>query len=121
MSIDEPAARAESPGGAAPDRRAVLLLAATAAAVTATGTPCALAQDVPAEDYGAPIVELCVPAGVLTLEQKGAMVRGITDVMLRAMKRSADPERRIFVAITETAEGGFGVDGQVYAPRRKSS
>ena len=107
----------ESAGGLS--RRAVLLMTQTVAAGAAIGMSGALAQTAPAASFGAPVVELDVPAGVLTLEQKGAMVKGLTDVVLGAMKLTPDPARRLFVAIIETAEGGFGVDGQVYAPPRK--
>jgi phenylpyruvate tautomerase PptA (4-oxalocrotonate tautomerase family) len=107
----------DSAGGLS--RRAVLLMTAAAAAGAATGMSAVLAQSTPAENFGAPVVELCVPAGLLTLEQKSAMVKGITDVVLGAMKRSPDPARRLFVAIIETAEGGFGVNGQVFVPARK--
>ena len=92
-------------------RRAVLLAGAGAAA----GVP-ALAQA--AAEFGAPVIELCVPAGILTLEQKAALVKGVTDVVLKAMSRVPDPERRCFVALMETAEGGFGIDGRVFAPKK---
>jgi phenylpyruvate tautomerase PptA (4-oxalocrotonate tautomerase family) len=55
----------------------------------------------------------------LTLEQKAAMIKGITDVVWRATKLPADPSRKSFVQILETAEGGFGVNGQVFVPRVK--
>jgi phenylpyruvate tautomerase PptA (4-oxalocrotonate tautomerase family) len=64
-------------------------------------------------------VELQVPTGVLTLEQKAAMIKGITDVLFNAMKLSPGPGRLSFVQIIETAEGGFGVNGQVFVPRGK--
>ena len=35
------------------------------------------------------------------------------------MKLPPDPARRLFVAIMETAEGGFGVIGQVFVPISK--
>jgi phenylpyruvate tautomerase PptA (4-oxalocrotonate tautomerase family) len=107
----------ESAGGLS--RRAVLLMTATVAAGAATGMSGSLAQTAPAASFGAPVVELYVPAGLLTLEQKSAMVKGFTDVVLGAMKLPPDPTRRLFVAIMETAEGGFGVDGQVFVPPRK--
>ena len=105
----------ESAGGLS--RRAVLLMTATVAAAAATGMSRVLAQ--PAASFGAPVVELYVPTGLLTLEQKSAMVKGITDVVLGAMKLPLDPARRLFVAILETADGGFGVNGQVFVPPRK--
>jgi 4-oxalocrotonate tautomerase len=100
-------------------RRTVLLMTATAAAGAVTGMSGVLAQGVPSQNFGDPVVELYVPAGVLTLEQKSAMIKGITDVVLKALKRSPGPARRLFVAIMETAEGGFGVNGQVFAARSK--
>ncbi|HTR36317.1 MAG TPA: tautomerase family protein [Bryobacteraceae bacterium] len=107
----------ESAGGLS--RRAVLLMTATVAAGAAASMSGALAQTAPAASFGAPIVELHVPAGLLTLEQKSAMVKGFTDVVLGAMKLPPDPARRLFVAIMETAEGGFGVNGQVFVPPSK--
>ena len=46
------------------------------------GAPSVLADTVPAGNFGAPLVELHFPAGVLTLEQKSAMIQGVTDVLL---------------------------------------
>jgi phenylpyruvate tautomerase PptA (4-oxalocrotonate tautomerase family) len=91
---------------------------ATVAAGALVGVPSALADTVPAAGFGAPLVELHVPAGVLTLEQRSAMIKGITDVVLGAMKQPPDPAKRFFVQIFETAEGGFGVNGQVFVPRK---
>jgi hypothetical protein len=96
-----------------------VLMTATAAAGALAGAPGVLADTVPAGNFGAPLVEVHVPIGILTLEQKSAMIKGITDVVLGAMKQPADPARRLFVQIFETAEGGFGVNGQVFVPRSK--
>ena len=98
------------------NRRAVLMTAAVAAA----GVSPALADTLPGY-FGAPLVELYVPPGVLSSEQKAAMIKGMTDVVLNAMKLAPDPARKsfAFVQIIETAEGGFGVNGQVFVPRGK--
>jgi phenylpyruvate tautomerase PptA (4-oxalocrotonate tautomerase family) len=101
-----------------PNRRAVLMTAAAVVGAAAGVSP-VLADSVPAANFGAPLVELQVPAGVLTLEQKAAMIRGITDVVMKATRIPADPARKSFVQIFETAEGGFGVNGQPFAPRPK--
>jgi phenylpyruvate tautomerase PptA (4-oxalocrotonate tautomerase family) len=93
-------------------------MTAAVAAGAAAGVSPALADTAPSANFGAPLVELYVPAGVLTLEQKAAMIKGMTDVVLNAMKLS-DPARKSFVQILETAEGGFGVNGQVFVPRGK--
>jgi 4-oxalocrotonate tautomerase len=97
------------------NRRAVLMSAAVAATV---GASPALADTAAAGNFGAPLVDVQVPAGVLTLEQKAAMIKGITDVILKATKLS-DPARKSFVQIFETTDGGFGVNGQVFVPRAK--
>jgi hypothetical protein len=99
-------------------RRAVLLASATVAAGAAAGMTGAPAQAAPTGSFGAPLVELYVPAGILSLEQKNAMLKGFHDVVLKALKLPADPARRVFATIIETAEGGFGVNGQAYAPRK---
>jgi phenylpyruvate tautomerase PptA (4-oxalocrotonate tautomerase family) len=100
------------------DRRTVLVSAAAAAGVAA-GISSALADTAASASFGAPLVELQVPVGVLTLEQKAAMIKGITDVVSNAMKLAPDPARFSFVQIIETAEGGFGVNGRVFVPRGK--
>jgi phenylpyruvate tautomerase PptA (4-oxalocrotonate tautomerase family) len=93
-------------------------LTAAVAASTAAGVSAPLADTGSAANFGAPLVEVYVPAGVLTLEQKAAMIKGVTDVVLKATKQS-DPARKSFVQILETADGGFGVNGQVFVPRGK--
>src|SRR6266851_9344518 len=100
------------------NRRAVLMTAAVAAGAAA-GVSAVVADAAPAASFGAPLVELHVPAGVLTLEQKAAMIKAITDVVLTATKQPPDPARKSFVQIFETADGGFGVNGQVFVPRGK--
>jgi len=105
----------ESRGGL--NRRAVLMTAAVAASTVAGVSP-VRADTGSAANFGAPLVEVYVPAGVLTLEQKAAMIKGVTDVVLKATKL-ADPARKSFVQILETADGGFGVNGQVFVPRVK--
>ena len=84
----------------------------------ASGVPRALADTSTAESCGAPLVDLHVPAGVLTLEQRSAMIKGITDVVLGETKQPPDPAKRLFVQIFETAEVGFGVNGQVFVTRK---
>jgi phenylpyruvate tautomerase PptA (4-oxalocrotonate tautomerase family) len=105
----------ESAGGL--NRRAVLVTAALAASAVAGVSPAL--SDTSAGNFGAPLVELYVPFGVLTLEQKAAMIKGMTDVVLKATKAPSDPARKSFVQIFETADGGFGVNGQVFVPRGK--
>jgi phenylpyruvate tautomerase PptA (4-oxalocrotonate tautomerase family) len=107
-----------SSSGSSLNRRAVLMTAAVAAGAAA-GVSTALAETAPAANFGAPLVELQVPAGLLTPEQKAAMIKGITDVVLKATRQPADPARKSFVQILETADGGFGVNGQVFVPRGK--
>ena len=96
-----------------------VLMTATIAAGAATGTSAVLAQSVPASSFGAPLVEMSFPAGVLTFDQKAAMIKGVTEVVHRAMKLAPEPANKLFVEIFETPEGGFGVNGQAVVPRNK--
>jgi phenylpyruvate tautomerase PptA (4-oxalocrotonate tautomerase family) len=107
----------ESPRRADGLSRRNVLVTATAAAGALAGAPTALADSVPAGAYGAPIVELYVPAGALTLEQRSEMIRGVTDVVLSVTQ--PEPKTRLYVEIFETAEGGFGVNGEPFVPRRR--
>lgn len=116
--INRPSNDVNAHDGAGIVRRTVLMSAAAAASVAAGLSP-ALADPAPLTGFGAPLVELQVPAGVLTLEQKAAMIKGITDVVFNAMKLAPGPARISFVQIIETAEAGFGVNGQVFVPRGK--
>jgi 4-oxalocrotonate tautomerase len=112
--IDMPNTVAPSQDAAGLNRRAALVTAAIAAGAMAGVSP-SLADTAPPANFGAPLVELNVPAGALTVEQKAAMIKGMTDVVLNAMKLAPDPARFAFMQIIETAEGGFGVNGQVFA------
>ena len=108
---------AESPGGLS--RRAALKTA-TAAGAAAAASVSAVLADAPAAGFGAPLVEMSFPVGVLTPDQKAAMIKSVTDVVRGAMKLPPDPARKLFVEIFETPEGGFGVNGQVVVvPRSK--
>jgi 4-oxalocrotonate tautomerase len=98
-------------------RRDILVAAATGTGVVAS--PSAAAEAAPALSFGAPLVELHVPAGILTIEQRGAMIKGITEVIVEALGQPLDPAKRLFVEILETAEGGYGVNGQAFLPRPK--
>lgn len=95
-------------------KRRTLLLAAAAV----SSLPEASAQSAAGAGYGAPVVELCVPPGVLSLEQKAAAIKGFTEVIFKALGLPPDPSRRLFMTIVETAEGGFGVDGRVFTLKK---
>lgn len=105
-------------GSSGLSRRGVLMTA-TIAAGAATGASAVLAQTVPAPSFGAPLVEMSFPVGVLTFDQKAAMIKGVTEVVHRAMKIAPDPANKLFVEIFETPEGGFGVNGRAVVPRAK--
>jgi len=94
-------------------RRAILRTTAVGIALNASTSH---AQTSAASGFGAPVTEVCVPAGVLTLEQKSAMIKGISDVLRRVTALPPDGGP-IFVEIIETAESGFGVNGKVFTPR----
>jgi len=100
--------------------RRTVLKTATAAAGAVAGVSSALADTGPATGFGAPLVELHVPAGVLTLEQKAAMIKGVSDVIIGATKLSPDEVKKFWVQIFETAEGGWGIGGQVLVLKPKN-
>ena len=101
------------------NRRTVLASATAAVGGLSAVSTSALTDTPPSGNFGAPLVELYVPAGVLTLEQRSALIKGITDVVLGAINPPPDPTRRLFVEIIETAEGGYGVNGQVFVPPKR--
>jgi phenylpyruvate tautomerase PptA (4-oxalocrotonate tautomerase family) len=96
-----------------------VLMTATAAAGALAVAQSALADAGPAGAFGAPIVEFYVPAGVLSPEQRSAMIRSLTDVVLGVMQPPPDPKTRLYVEIIETAAGGWGVNGEVFVPRSR--
>jgi phenylpyruvate tautomerase PptA (4-oxalocrotonate tautomerase family) len=94
-----------------------VLVTATAAAGALAGVQGALAETVPAGAYGAPIVEVYASAGSLSREQRGAMIRGITDVVLSVTQQpplGPESKTRLFVEIIEVAAGGYGVNGEIF-------
>ena len=109
---------AKLPGSTDGLSRRDLLTTATVAAGALAGAPSVLADTVPG-NFGAPLVELHVPAGSLTLEQKSAMIQGVTDVLLNTTKLPPDQAKKLWVQVFETAEGGWGVGGQIFVPRSK--
>jgi phenylpyruvate tautomerase PptA (4-oxalocrotonate tautomerase family) len=109
---------AKLPGSTDGLSRRDLLMTATVAAGALAGAPSVLADTVP-ENFGAPLVELHVPAGALTLEQKSALIQGVTDVLLNTTKLPPDQAKKLWVQVFETAEGGWGVGGQIFVPRSR--
>jgi 4-oxalocrotonate tautomerase len=61
-----------------------------------------------------PFAQVFAPQGVLTLEQRREMVKGITDVMVRVEKLPPSALPYVTVLITEVADGGWGVAGHGY-------
>jgi phenylpyruvate tautomerase PptA (4-oxalocrotonate tautomerase family) len=99
--------------------RRTVLASATAVVGGLSAVSSASADTAASGNFGAPLVEFSVPAGALTLEQKGEFIKGVTDLVLGVMKLPPDPARRMFVEIIETAEGGFGVNGKVFVPPKQ--
>jgi 4-oxalocrotonate tautomerase len=61
-----------------------------------------------------PFAQIFAPQGVLTLEQRREMVKGITDVMVRVEKLPPSALPYVTGLITEVADGGWGVAGHGY-------
>jgi phenylpyruvate tautomerase PptA (4-oxalocrotonate tautomerase family) len=51
--------------------------------------------------------------------KKSAMIQGVTDVLLNTTKLPPDQAKKLWVQAFETAEGGWGVAGQIFVPRSK--
>jgi phenylpyruvate tautomerase PptA (4-oxalocrotonate tautomerase family) len=45
------------------------------------------------------------------------MIKGVTDVLVSTTKLPPDQAKKLWVQLFETAEGGWGVGGQVFVPR----
>jgi 4-oxalocrotonate tautomerase len=60
-----------------------------------------------------PVVQISVPEGTLTTEQKQQIVGRITDVMVEV---EGFPQLRpsVHVLVNEVADGGYGVGGRVW-------
>jgi phenylpyruvate tautomerase PptA (4-oxalocrotonate tautomerase family) len=112
--ISTPASRAASEASEVNRRSA--LVAASFAALAVSGVSC-LAAEAGSASFGAPFIEMTFPVGVLSIEQKAALIKRVTEVVNAAMEFPSDLQRRLFVEILETPQGGFGVDGQVVVPR----
>ena len=123
--IDRPTTPVEASHSVLPSQpggglsRRTMLRTATVAAGALAGLSTALADTIPATGFGAPLIELHVPAGALTLEQKAAMIKGITEVVISAIKLPADQAQKLWVQVFETAESGWGVGGRVFVPRAR--
>jgi phenylpyruvate tautomerase PptA (4-oxalocrotonate tautomerase family) len=117
-TIRRPSHEKQSAGYNSGLNRRDVLMTAVVAAGAAAGASTALAETAPAANFGAPLVELHFPSGLLTLEQKAAMISGVTDVVLKATIQPPDPARKSFVQIFETVDGGFGINGRVFVPRK---
>jgi 4-oxalocrotonate tautomerase len=62
-----------------------------------------------------PVAKVYVPEGVLTPEQRRAIVKGIHDVINSVEKRPANAQT--YVLINEVPTGDWGNAGTVYACR----
>ena len=62
-----------------------------------------------------PLVQISVPAGSLTAEQKAAMIAKVTDACVEAEGIPA-VRQYTWVHILEVAEGGWGMAGRAPTP-----
>lgn len=58
-----------------------------------------------------------VPQGVLTLDQRRAIVKGIHEVINTVEKRPPEAQTHTYVTINEVPAGNWGSDGFIYAPK----
>jgi phenylpyruvate tautomerase PptA (4-oxalocrotonate tautomerase family) len=95
------------------------LAVAAAGTSSLAGSPPASAEAESAIGFGAPLAEISVPAGLLTTEQKSAMMKGVTDVLVTSMGIPTPHHAALWVLIMETAPNGWGVAGQPFVPRNQ--
>jgi 4-oxalocrotonate tautomerase len=62
-----------------------------------------------------PVAKVYVPQGVLTVDQRRDIIKGIHDAILSV--RQAPPNSPTYVLINEVPTGDWGTSGKVYAPR----
>ena len=61
-----------------------------------------------------PLAQIYVPQGALTLEQRRAIVKGVTEVIASVEKLPPSALPYVTVLINEVPDGGWGVAGHGY-------
>jgi 4-oxalocrotonate tautomerase len=61
-----------------------------------------------------PIAQIYLPQGASTLEQRRAIIKGVTDVLVSVEKLPPSGRPYVTVLINEVADGGWGVAGHGY-------
>lgn len=61
-----------------------------------------------------PLAQIYVPAGALTIEQRRAIVKGVTDVIVAVEGLPPSALPFVTVLINDVPEGGWGVGGFGY-------
>jgi phenylpyruvate tautomerase PptA (4-oxalocrotonate tautomerase family) len=70
--------------------------------------PASQAQGVPV------LVRVTSPPGVVGVEKRQALIKGITEVVIRVQGLPAAARPNLTVLVSETTEGGWGVAGHGY-------
>jgi 4-oxalocrotonate tautomerase len=66
------------------------------------------------QEKSMPLAQIYVPEGALTLDQKRAMIKGVTDVIAGVENLPDTGRPFVTVLIIETPNGGWGVAGHGY-------
>jgi 4-oxalocrotonate tautomerase len=61
-----------------------------------------------------PLAQIYLPQGAATLEQRRAIIKGVTDVIVSVEKLPPSARPYVTVLINEVPEGGWGVAGHGY-------
>ncbi len=61
-----------------------------------------------------PLAQIFVPQGAITLDQRRAIVRGVTEVLARVEGLPPSALGYVTVLINEVSDGGWGVAGHGY-------
>jgi 4-oxalocrotonate tautomerase len=61
-----------------------------------------------------PVAQIYLPQGTATLEQRRAIVKGVTDVLVAVEGLPPSARPYVTVLVSEVADGGWGVAGHGY-------
>ena len=65
-----------------------------------------------------PLAKVYIPEGVLNIQQRSDIVKGISDVINSVENRPVESHKYTYVLINEIQSGGWGVGGQIFSNKK---
>ena len=65
-----------------------------------------------------PLAKVYIPEGVLNIQQRSDIVKGISDVINSVENRPVESHKYTYVLINEIQSGGWGVGGQILSNKK---